>query len=298
MDRASKVKAWANYIKSQEWVFEDTASIGKANNLHDLLTSIPCFNSGELANRLSRNILPLGFHFLYNNSSNIHLGADGYDNYQAPIDMQNGSELFSRRMWVGGNVTFFGHPIALNSSLTCKELVKSVRHLGASAFVSIDRSFYDKHSCLLLRENRNLVYTNTRHKPKSSTLENAFSSLCDIEDEKRVTLSLSMEQIMKYSFLTYNMHKIHYDRQYCAAQEHLPNILVQGPFMVTLLLYWFNLNNTAPGALSFSYKNPEPCFENDCLTLSFAKRDNRDYRMGIFNANNTKRFLVGSLKLN
>ena len=45
--------------------------------------------------------------------------------------------------------------------------------------------------------------------------------------------------LFRYSALTFNGHRIHYDRPYAMEVEHYPGLVVHGPLIATLLLFWF-----------------------------------------------------------
>ncbi|RLP64763.1 hypothetical protein L150_03518, partial [Candida albicans Ca529L] len=70
---------WANILKAKPTLIKDTFSIGKYNNLTNLLNSILQINHHPTVNKSWFQ----GFHFLFNNQLNTKLGSDGYDNYQA-----------------------------------------------------------------------------------------------------------------------------------------------------------------------------------------------------------------------
>jgi hydroxyacyl-ACP dehydratase HTD2-like protein with hotdog domain len=129
----SLVKQWANTIKNTQWNSIDTISAGNTTHLYNLLLSIisvPCFN------RTPQHLFFTGFHFLYNNQPNINVAADGYDNYQAPVD-DTGKELFTRRLWVKGCVNFFPRSDQYSSTIKCSERIHNVRVMKESTFVKI-----------------------------------------------------------------------------------------------------------------------------------------------------------------
>ena len=67
--------------------------------------------------------------------------------------------------------------------------------------------------------------------------------------------------LMRYSALTFNGHRIHYDRPYAIEQEGYPGLVVHGPFIATLLLD--HLKQSLPDAevQSFEFKAVSPLFE-------------------------------------
>ena len=65
----------------------------------------------------------------------------------------------------------------------------------------------------------------------------------------------------RYSALTFNGHRIHYDRKYVTQVEGYPGLIVHGPLIATLLLDLVRRN--APGAFikSFNFKALRPTFD-------------------------------------
>lgn len=271
------IQEWTRAIKQQRWTLEDVLSPGPLRNMADLLESV--LGQSVL---VAPGLLYRGSHFLYTRQPNLVLGADGYDNYQAPTD-SNGQGMYSRRMWVKGSLEFDRRPVKWGAGLTTIELINSVRCLDESVFVNIQRNMATEEGPVL-RESRSLIYTNEPFisRPISRHFDKPDSTL---------TIQLSPTHLLKYSMLTYNLHKIHYDREYCQKTENLPNIIVHGPFMITLLLHWFSTINGEVAKLT--YKNIEPCFVDEPLTLQYNQIDSHKYSVSIVNATLGKKYMEG-----
>lgn len=262
----NKVAQWANGIKHDKWVWEDVYSTGRVNHLTALLNEIV---PSSLKNSY-------GAHFIFNNQSNVNLGLDGYDNYQAPM-AESGEPLYSRRMWVNGHLEFFQQP-KFNELMKCTEQIKAVRTIGNSAFVSVNRDFADSAGSPILRELRTLVYTNEGYvKPETADrLEEVAGNVID----KRI-VRISLAQVMRHCSLSYNLHKIHYDAQFCHS-EGLKGVIASGPLIVLILLQFFGSHYPNAVVKSFKYRNSEPCYideevelvllgENETFELSMMK---------------------------
>ncbi len=67
--------------------------------------------------------------------------------------------------------------------------------------------------------------------------------------------------LFRYSALTFNGHRIHYDRKYVTEVEGYPGLIVHGPLIATLLMDL--LRRQAPGAevASFKFKAVRPTFD-------------------------------------
>lgn len=274
---------WATSIKRKNWIFEDICSTSASNNLILLLNDIFPEKFHKKILGFGKNTLPSGFHFLYNNQPNVNIGKDGYDNYQAP--MIKNEQVYKRRMWVKGNLEIHKAPI-LNEYLKCTERIHTVKTIGNSTFVNIKREF-DSLQTHNLTESRTLIYKNDLYQPSTTQYK-----MLQFDDS--LSIQVNTNDLMRYSCLTYNCHKIHFDKQYSQEVENLPEIIVQGPFMVTLLLYWFQVTHSNFEIKRFSYKNMEPWFVNDKVTLGCVKR-NDSFLLQIVNQEKGKTYIEGTV---
>jgi 3-methylfumaryl-CoA hydratase len=68
--------------------------------------------------------------------------------------------------------------------------------------------------------------------------------------------------------LTFNSHRIHYDRSYTRDVEGYPSLVVQGPLLATLLLDHFLRRMPSAHVSSYVFRAEAPCFEGETITLS------------------------------
>jgi 3-methylfumaryl-CoA hydratase len=84
--------------------------------------------------------------------------------------------------------------------------------------------------------------------------------------------------LFRYSALTFNGHRIHYDRQYVTQVEGYPGLIVHGPLIATLLLDLLRRQLQAPG---WSRSTSRPCGRPSTCTLSActaSPRGRQDHR--------------------
>lgn len=67
--------------------------------------------------------------------------------------------------------------------------------------------------------------------------------------------------LFRYSALTFNGHRIHYDRKYATEVEGYPGLVVHGPLIATLLLDLLHQHAPAADVASFSFKAVRPTFD-------------------------------------
>lgn len=270
----------------QTFTLNDYTSIYHASHL---LTSLSQYFPNTQKQFINDNPIPQGFHFIYCNPNSLesNLGFDGYDNYQAPLlsssSQSNNDKYYKRRMWVSGKLEFYNN-ILFGKDIKCQESIIKKRIFNkesenSKCFTTIERNFkFQNNDDLLLKETRTLLYLNDEFQKQSQTskLNN------NIEENYDYEYSLIPSEILlwRYSALTFNSHKIHYDLNYCLKYENFNKILVQGPLAITLLLYWFNniiltklktkTNINIKENLkikTISYKNQYPLFVNEKMIL-------------------------------
>ena len=80
-----------------------------------------------------------------------------------------------------------------------------------------------------------------------------------------------MTQLFRFSALTFNPHRIHYDIKYCQNVEKYPNLVIHGPLIVLQMMHFIE-NMTGYHMLSFKYKFFKPTFLG--TTISLKAKDN------------------------
>ena len=73
--------------------------------------------------------------------------------------------------------------------------------------------------------------------------------------------------LFRYSALTFNGHRIHYDRRHVTQTEGYPGLVVHGPLIATLLLDLLHRQQPQAQVRSFSFKARHPCFDGEPLAL-------------------------------
>ncbi|KAI1747977.1 hypothetical protein F4782DRAFT_392093 [Xylaria castorea] len=194
-------------------------------------------------------IIPPGYHLAYftPNGLESELGADGTDrsfNVSAP---------FTRRMWAGGRMRWIkdcplrvGDEAEERTRLISAE-PKMSRDGNDMVLVRVEKEFWNDKGLAVVDE-RSWIFRAQREK----SLENSKDILLPVlrgpsgvEDVKRqatVTerhLSWSPVALFRFSALTFNGHKIHYDAPWSKSEEGQAGIVVHGPLnLINMLDYW------------------------------------------------------------
>ena len=77
-------------------------------------------------------------------------------------------------------------------------------------------------------------------------------------------------QLFRFSALTFNAHRIHYDRDYCRSVEGYPGLVVQGPFTATLLMDHFLRTNPGARVTRFDFRAQRPLYDTAPFELCLA----------------------------
>lgn len=162
--------------------------------------------------------------------SGSQLGEDGHPakgDFLPPVSLP-------RRMWAGGELTF-GLPLRIGDVVTRQSRIADVTEKsgrsGHLVFVSVEHEVSTERG-LAISERQDLVY---KAMPAEKSGETATSNTPARQADWSRTVQASPVMLFRYSALTFNSHRIHYDRDYAISVEHYPDLVVQGPLQATLL---------------------------------------------------------------
>ena len=74
-------------------------------------------------------------------------------------------------------------------------------------------------------------------------------------------------RLFRYSALTFNAHRIHYDRDYARQREGYPGLVVQGPYLATLLLAHWLQHRPGHDVAAFTFRAVAPAFDGHRIDL-------------------------------
>ena len=181
------------------------------------------------------------------------IGRDGHPRkggFLPPVDLP-------RRMWAGGRFEFdgdlfIGDRITRHSKIL-KVLPKEGK-TGPLCFVTVEHS-YVRAGETVCREEHDIVYREdpVPGAPKPAPVKPK------VEFTNREGVDPSILTLFRYSALTFNGHRIHYDREYCRDVEGYHDLVFHGPLTATLLAGF--AERESKGRLkTFSYRAVSPLF--------------------------------------
>ena len=139
---------------------------------------------------------------------------------------------YSRRMWAGGSLEHVS-PFLPGETVQKVSTIKGVSFKSGSTgplcFVIVAHDFHSRRG-LSLRERQTLVYLAAANGPLPKPLP-AVPQLFDRDLRVKIDTTL----LFRYSALTFNGHRIHYDLPYAKTVEHYDRLVIHGPLQATLL---------------------------------------------------------------
>lgn len=206
--------------------------------------------------------LPPFFHQIYFWSPEPpkHLGRDGHPATGSALIPDLG---LPRRMWAGGQLEFHA-PLLAGQEATKETTLHSVTEKqgksGPLGFVTLRHDILQNGS-LALREYQDLVY---REDPRADAPA-PVPPAAPTSEQHSEAHSFSSTLLFRYSALTFNGHRIHYDEAYAQSVEHYTGLVVHGPLLAQLLML---MATRHIGPLSrFSFRATSPLMHTEAATL-------------------------------
>ena len=117
-----------------------------------------------------------------------------------------------------------------------------------------------------IREHQNLVFREAAKSDAARRVEPSHDDSDDLVPDLSWQFDASAVMLFRYSALTFNSHRIHYDHRYTTEIEQYPGLIVHGPLQATLLL---NMAATLLGRVPsrFSCRALKPLIAEQTVTL-------------------------------
>ncbi|WP_326685705.1 MULTISPECIES: MaoC family dehydratase N-terminal domain-containing protein [unclassified Streptomyces] len=175
-----------------------------------------------------------------------------------------------RRMWAGGDL-WFSAPLRTGVPVRRTSEIVDVRERegrsGPLVFVTVDHKLR-QDGALVLTERQDVVY---REAPSGATAAAGGTRERPAEEPPPGAWQRSLVPdpvlLFRYSALTFNGHRIHYDRTYAQQEEGYPGLVVHGPLTATLLLDLYVRQQPAAHVTGFRFRGLRPGFDGRELTL-------------------------------
>ncbi|MGB7316795.1 MAG: MaoC family dehydratase N-terminal domain-containing protein [Planktotalea sp.] len=247
---------------------------GRSEEKRDKIAAFP---SNALAATLDRDdaeyvvgeVLPPLWHWMYFLA--LHkLKDSGYDGHAAlgsflpPVPLP-------RRMWAGSRLRFLA-PMKIGRDLLKRSSVKSVSHKagrsGDLVFVTVLHEIWDGDT-QCISEEHDIVY---RAAPAKGTPVSMPPKAPETSTFER-SISPDPVLLFRYSALTFNGHRIHYDHPFCINTEGYEGLIVHGPLLATLMLDLLRREMPDAEVSAFEFRAISPVFDTQGFSVHGAPND-------------------------
>lgn len=231
---------------------------GHSETNHDVATAAPVRMlraTLDLPPAEVRELPPL-WHWLYflPAARQSGLGPDGHPargGFLPPVPLP-------RRMWAGGQFEFF-HPLrvgdAIKRTSTVEDVTLKSGRTGDLCFVRVRHEVSNAQG-LAVREFHDIVY---RPNSVAGAAAPSYEPAPDAAWRERIVPDDVL--LFRYSALTFNGHRIHYDRRYVTEVEGYPGLIVHGPLMATLLAGLGGRQFAGRKPAAFQFRALKPVFD-------------------------------------
>jgi hydroxyacyl-ACP dehydratase HTD2-like protein with hotdog domain len=175
-----------------------------------------------------------------------------------------------RRMWAGGRVSFTGVALRAGDHVRRTSTILSVAEKaggsGRLVFVTV-KHVVEGPRGIAIEEEQDIVYRGAE-----GAAVKAAEPAPAWPDAMTRQVVPDPVMLFRYSALTGNGHRIHYDHPYVTGVEGYPGLVVHGPLQATLMAAL--AQDSAPGLrlARFAFRGKRPCFDGRALDV-LARRD-------------------------
>ncbi len=179
------------------------------------------------------------------------LGRDGHPvlgDFLPPVHLE-------RRMWASGRLRL-GAALRVGENFTRRSTIAKVQekdgHTGKMVFVTVDHRLYADQG-LVIEEQQDIVYL---------AIPDGFNPPKKREMPQNADLHKTMQSsealLFRYSAITFNAHRIHFDLPYAQKVEHYPGLVVHGPLQAMWLIEAARAYKGRPPS-QFDFRGVHPC---------------------------------------
>jgi len=241
--------------------------VGREEVREDIVTPAHALGAAALFDRPDAQLhpgdpLPRGWHWFYFNPAapQSALGPDGHPRrggFLPPVPLP-------RRMWASGSLRFHG-PLRIGTAATRRSRVAAVEEKdgrsGKLVFVTVHHAITDP-ARLVVEEEQQLVY---REAPKARTPTRADDP-APTDFEWSETFTPDPITLFRFSALTFNGHRIHYDHPYATGVEGYHGLVVHAPLTALLVLQAAE-RRVRRKPRAFQFQSVDPLFSGEPITL-------------------------------
>lgn len=248
--------------KLRDWV-------GRTQSMEDLAAPFPVralaatFDANDPDPR-NGDVLPPLWHWLYFLDAALQskIGPDGHaerGDFLPPVPLP-------RRMWAGSRFSFDGEPLRVGDTISRLSRIKSVEpksgSTGDMVFVTVEHTISGPRGPSFVEEH-DIVYREAAkpgEKPKPARPAPTDATW-------RQSIQADPVLLFRFSALTFNGHRIHYDQPYVTGTEGYPGLIVHGPLMGMLQVELARRSNAGKVVRRFEFRALSPVFAGAAFSV-------------------------------
>jgi 3-methylfumaryl-CoA hydratase len=179
----------------------------------------------------------------------------------------------SRRMWAGSRVSFIT-PVPVGAEMRRRSTIAAVaaKHgrSGPMVLVTVEHAI-TVGAALAITEEQDIMFRSAAP-PGAADAGSPGRQIARASDATR-SLSVDPVALFRFSALTFNAHRIHYDRDYARQTESYAGLVVHGPLIATLLMDHFLRRRRDAAVSGFRFRAERPLFDSAPFDLCLAEND-------------------------
>lgn len=248
--------------------------LGRSETLRDTVTATPYAalaatldwtQSAGLERPDPGTPLPYLWHWLYflPLHAQSEIGEDGHarrGGFLPPVPLP-------RRMWAAGDFRFH-QPLCIGDALTRTSTIVDIQEktgrTGSLIFVKVRHEIRrNAAEEVALTEHHHIVYRG------AAGADDRPVAPLEAPSSSRWQRQIVPDDVLlfRYSALTFNGHRIHYDRRYVTLVEGYPGLIVHGPLIATLLMDLLRRNHPTANVIDFRFKAVRPTFDTHSFSV-------------------------------
>lgn len=243
------LKQWINKTQQET----DEATLAPIQALAATLDLDQVFEAGS--------VIPPLWHWLFflPRARRSEIGPDGHPKrggFLPPVELP-------RRMWAGSRLQWQGD-LRIGEQIKRKSVIEAVEsksgRSGELVFVKVRHEVSNAAGALALTEWQDIVY---REAPAPSAKGAAPAPGTPAPAEAQWSQSWQPDPVLlfRFSALTFNGHRIHYDRPYAMNEEGYSGLVVHGPLLAMLMMQLARQNASGKTVRGFEFRGVSPVID-------------------------------------
>ncbi len=246
-----------------------TAWVGRTEQHTDVISGMQCEGLSATLDRDDAEVvrgteLPPLWHWMYFPAiaKGRDIGPDGHPKrggFLPPVPLP-------RRMWAGGRLSF-AHPLRVGDEVIRTSRIADIAmkdgRSGMLVFVTVRHEYADARG-IAIKEEHDIVY---RDMPVAGNTPARAGVAAPVDEHYSRAVAPDPVLLFRYSALTFNGHRIHYDRDYVTRVEGYPGLIVHGPLIATMLVDNLRRHHPRARLTSFHFRAVSPLFDIHPFTV-------------------------------